>query len=87
MTTDDFEDIAVTRTSQLSGIRRTLTLRMRYDDYLRWQEGTLIQEALPYLTPDQREFLMTGITEEEWEDMFGEPPVTARINGGSPDGS
>ena len=32
-----------------------------------WQSGTLIQDAMPNLSPDDREFLMTGITPEEWE--------------------
>lgn len=82
---NDFEDIAVTRTSQLSGIRRTQTFRMRYADYTRWQEGGgLVQNCMPYLTADQREFLMTGITAEEWEDLFGEHPTEEPINGKLP---
>ena len=66
-----YEDIAVTRTSQLSGLRHTRTLRLNYDDYIAWQDGALVQDALPYLTADEREFLMTGITAEEWDDAFG----------------
>lgn len=38
------------------------------DDQLEaWQGGMLIQDAMPNLSPDDREFLMTGITPEEWE--------------------
>ena len=37
-----------------------------------WKGGELIQRAMPNLTPDEREFLMTGITPEEWENTFGE---------------
>lgn len=37
-----------------------------------WREGMLIQRAMPNLTAGQREFIMTGTTEEEWEEMFGE---------------
>ena len=82
----DAEDIAVTRTSQLTGIRHTLTLRMAHADYIRWQEGVLIQNALPYLTPDEREFLMTGITADEWDSAFGPEPDDARpLNGEVPD--
>jgi hypothetical protein len=32
----------------------------------------LIQDAIPNLTPDQREFIMNGITAEEWEESLGE---------------
>jgi len=68
----DYESIAVTRTSQLSGIRRTLIFHMRWDDYARWLDGELIQKALPYLTAEEREFLMAGITADEWDDLFEE---------------
>ena len=37
-----------------------------------WKGGELIQRAMPYLSPDEREFLMTGITADEWENTFGE---------------
>lgn len=32
----------------------------------------LIQDIVPHLSLDQREFLMTGITPEEWKNTFGE---------------
>ena len=37
-----------------------------------WKGGELIQDAMPNLTAEEREFLMTGITAEEWENTFGE---------------
>ena len=79
---DAFEDIAVTRTSQLSGKTRTQIFRMKWKDYLRWQEGVPVQRALPYLTADEREFLMTGITADEWEMVFGERPAEEGLRNG-----
>jgi hypothetical protein len=38
----------------------------------KWQRGAMIQNAFADLNADQREFLMTGITPEEWASMFGE---------------
>jgi len=32
----------------------------------------LIQNAFPNLTDDQREFILTGSTKEEWDNAFGE---------------
>lgn len=32
---------------------------------------TLIQRIVPDLTPSEREFLMTGMTDEEWASMGG----------------
>lgn len=38
-----------------------------------WREaGMNIQDAFPMLNADQREFLMTGLTPEEWDAIFGE---------------
>lgn len=36
-----------------------------------WQAGGLIQNVMPHLTPDEREFLITGITADEWAKNFG----------------
>lgn len=35
------------------------------------RNGMLIQRAMPDLTPDEREFIMTGATPEEWEEIHG----------------
>ena len=32
----------------------------------------LVQEIFPELTPEEREFLMTGYTQEDWDAMFPE---------------
>jgi hypothetical protein len=34
--------------------------------------GVNIQDAMPYLTPDEREFIKTGITASDWGIIF--PP-------------
>jgi len=36
------------------------------------QEGDSIQTAFPFLNPSEREFLMTGIMDSEWDELFGE---------------
>ena len=38
----------------------------------RWERGMLIQDAMPHLTADEREFIKTGITKEEWETLCKE---------------
>jgi hypothetical protein len=38
-----------------------------------WRKhGRLIQDVFPHLTPSQRQFLMSGVTEAEWEKAFGD---------------
>lgn len=39
-----------------------------------YEAGVLIQDAFPTLAADEREFLMSGITKEEWESIFGKEP-------------
>lgn len=60
----------ITRQSTWSGKVRTLDIPVTYEQLYEWERGTLIQNAMPNLTADQREFLMTGITAEEWDEMF-----------------
>ena len=40
-----------------------------------WMKGTPIQIAMPNVSADDREFIMTGITPEEWDNMFNEDNV------------
>jgi hypothetical protein len=61
----------ITRKSPISGKNNTLNLPITPAQITEWQNGALIQNVFPDLTPDQREFLMTGITTEEWRDLFG----------------
>lgn len=62
----------VVRTSQLTGKVSEMQMRFDLTDYTNWQNGTVIQNALPYLNAEEREFLLTGITPDEWEDTYGE---------------
>jgi len=40
--------------------------------YDAWEMGMLIQEAMPHLSPEDREYIMTGITPEAWDEYLGE---------------
>jgi hypothetical protein len=37
-----------------------------------WENGELIQDVLPYLSPGERELLMSGTCDSCWEKMFGD---------------
>lgn len=60
----------ITKTSILSNKTNTLDIQVSQDQITSWQNGELIQNAMPGLSADDREFLMTGITPDEWEDNF-----------------
>ena len=61
----------ITRISPISSKIHSLDLDITEEQVAAWQNGVLIQNAFPNLSPDEREFLKTGITAEEWEAMFG----------------
>lgn len=35
-----------------------------------YEDGALIQDAFPYLTNEQREIILSGMTDDMWGDMF-----------------
>ena len=60
----------VTRTSQYSGKQRTRDLDITEEQVAIYESGVLIQHAFPHLSADDREFYKTGITQEEWDELF-----------------
>ena len=61
----------VQRVSPFSGDVNVMDINVTAEMLERWERGELIQNVMPHLTPDEREFIMTGITAEEWEDCLG----------------
>jgi hypothetical protein len=62
----------ITRKSVLSGILRSMDLPITQGQIDRWRNGGLIQLVMPNLSDDEREFFMTGISPEEWDEAFGD---------------
>ena len=62
----------ITRTSIVTGIERTQDIPVTQEQLNEWESGTLIQKVMPELTPSQREFIMTGMVDEEWDNVMGE---------------
>ena len=61
----------VTRLSPFSHTRNTIDLDITAEQLARYEQGNeLIQNVFPDLSPEHREFIMTGITPEEWEATF-----------------
>jgi hypothetical protein len=59
------------RKSMLTGEVHSMELPITSKQLSTWDSGKgLIQEVFPKLTADQREFIMSGITQEEWDNAF-----------------
>jgi hypothetical protein len=65
----------ITRRSPFTGKVHRMEIPLTPKEYgeraTLWQTGMLIQDAFPMLDAGQREFIKTGITPEEWDNMFG----------------
>lgn len=61
----------IVRRSPFSGTVNTREIDVTPEQIDAWQAGALIQVAMPNLTAEDREFMMTGITPEEWTETFG----------------
>lgn len=68
----------LTRKSQLtgqeSGMEFPIALREAIETWLSapYAMKPFVQQAFPELDAEHREFLLTGITPEEWKETFGE---------------
>jgi hypothetical protein len=61
------------RISAFTGAANNMELDIDPKAYDLWASGfgPVIQDAFPNLTAGEREFLMTGVTPAEWENLFG----------------
>jgi hypothetical protein len=64
----------ITRISQLSGATNTLDLNVTQEQMERFEmrriTGEYVQTIFPELPKEEREFILTGITPQEWNEIF-----------------
>ena len=64
----------ITRRSSLSGVEHTLDIDITSEELtrilMRFCTNELIQDIVPNITRGEREFIKTGITQEEWDEAF-----------------
>jgi len=61
----------IVRRSPFNGLMNEMEIAVTLEQLREWKNGMMIQRAMPNLTAGEREFIMTGITPQEWEDLFG----------------
>lgn len=69
--------LQITRISDVSHKENTMELPVTEDQLRNWlgdgtHSGQLIQYVMPHLSLEQREFLISGCTPEEWARIIGE---------------
>lgn len=61
----------IRRKSVITGVERVREIPVNPEHYLIWTSGGIsVDEAMPYLNHEDREYIISGITKEEWEDAF-----------------
>jgi hypothetical protein len=63
----------INRYSTITGIERQKDIPLDPNDMVMWNDGQgSLQELMPYLTDSEREFILSGITPDEWAKAFME---------------
>jgi len=65
--------LRVCRVSPFSGSTNSMDIEVSEDDLVAFYTGKregLIQSIFPNLSPDEREFLKSGYTPEDWKNIF-----------------
>lgn len=65
----------ITRTNPISGKIITRDIKVTLNQLQAWKSGTPIQKALSNLSASDREFIKTGLTDEDWDNIFAEDPI------------
>ena len=52
---------------------KAVKVTVKAEDLFRYRQGAYAQDAFPYLSPADREFLISGMSGEGWDMTFGSP--------------
>jgi hypothetical protein len=47
------------------------TVMVEAQDFMDWRNGKLAQDAFDYLSPDEREIIISGVCSSCWDATFG----------------
>lgn len=64
--------MTITKISPLTGFPSTMKLDITPYEYNAWKAwGYLIQDVMPQLSSEEREFLISGATQDDWDQLYG----------------
>ena len=65
--------VRVHKQSVFTGKHHSMVLPTRQGELEYWEDSmSLVQDVFPHFTSEQREFLISGCTPEEWNKLFSE---------------
>lgn len=65
------ENETVTFKGPCSVTGKSMSVTVNKNDLSKYRDGAYIQDAFPNLSPGDREFLMTGTSDEGWDILYG----------------
>jgi len=69
-------DLMVTVKKVNNNTKEEYSVTVDADKYMHWKNGDgSVQTLFPELTPEQREFLINGLTPDEWKEAVMRPEV------------
>lgn len=52
---------------------KTQSVTVKAEDLNQYRQGSFVQDCFPYLSKGDREFLISGTSDEGWKILFGSP--------------
>jgi hypothetical protein len=62
----------IRRISPIDGKVYEIEIDVTEEQLQDWKAGRLIQHAMPDVSPEHRDFILMGITPEQWNALMGE---------------
>ena len=62
----------IKRKSPVTGRTQAMEIAVTDQQNKEWENGALIQEVMSHLSPDEREFIISGCTPEDFTFLFPE---------------
>jgi hypothetical protein len=66
------QQMVICAISAATGVKRAMPLDITETQVYDWVNGASIQDAMPQLSDEECEFLMTGMTSDEWDSLFSD---------------
>lgn len=54
---------------------KEVSVTIKAPDLFKYRQGGYVQDCFPYLTKGEREFLISGTSDEGWNVLFGSPDL------------
>lgn len=73
---DSTGQIVIVRKSPIDGEYRALYIRpgrVTREQFIAWRGGAFVQNAFTGLTDEEREFILSGMTPAQWNELTKEP--------------